>query len=95
MARKTIFVKHVEQDSTQTAPTHHSAKRVILESIKKKKGKQRVFLVCRVSMDEQMQRTAATATSVKLEQHQLNLVARSRVNHPVKASSFSVVEQHQ
>ena len=72
-----------------------SAKCVIQESIRRKKEKQRVSHVCQERTGELTQRTALTATTVKLAQHQLNLVARSRANHLVQVPLFSVVEQRQ
>ena len=80
MARKTIFVKHVEQDSTQTAPTHHSAKRVIQESIKRKKEKQRVFPVCLASTSALIELTARNVlsqrTKTKLPSPVVNLAVQ-------------------
>ena len=68
----------VKQDSTPTAPTRWSARHVILESIKRKKEKQRVFLACLESMDAMI---AQAVTNVQMAQHQISLVLPPRAQH--------------
>ena len=64
-------MKRVERDSTPTVPTRQHVKRVIVESIKRNKAKQHVFLVCLVNTSVLIE---LTARNVPLKRTKTNLL---------------------